>query len=494
MNTATRPDIRLQHADKLYIDGRWIAPKAGGRIEVVAPYSEQVVAIVAEATEADMDLAVAAARRAFDIGPWPRMTPAERAVFLRKLGAALGARTAELNAAWTEQVGALAAMAPFMIGGSLHNIEYYASLADTFPFVETHRPFDGQGVAYVAREPVGVAVAIVPWNAPFGIMINKIVPALLAGCTVIMKPSPETPLEAYIIAEAAAAAGFPEGVINLVTGHREASDYLVRNPSVDKVSFTGSTIAGKRIASVCGERIARCTLELGGKSAAIVLDDADLALTARTLAQTIALMSGQVCATLSRAIVPRPKAAAFAEAVAAELKTIRVGNPYRGDVQMGPLAMKRQLERVESYIARGVAEGARLVCGGKRPADLAQGYYFEPTLFTDVKSTMAIAQDEIFGPVIAMLTYDTEDEAVRIANDSAFGLFGAVFTQDNERAYRVARQVRTGGLVHNSFKMDPFLPFGGFKQSGLGREGGTAGLLSFTETKTILLEGAPSSL
>jgi aldehyde dehydrogenase (NAD+) len=333
MNAPARPEIRLQHPDKLFIDGRWIAPKKGGRIEVVSPVSEQVVARVAEAGEEDMDLAVAAARRAFDAGPWSRLSPAERGVHQRKLGAELGKRNPELCAAWTEQVGAMAW------------VDFYASLADSFPFVESHRPFDGQGAAYVVREPVGVVVAIAPWNAPLAIMINKVLPALLAGCTVIMKPAPETPLDAYIIAEAAEAAGFPDGVLNLVPANRDASDYLVRNPGVDKVSFTGSVVAGKRIGAVCGERIARCTLELGGKSAAVILDDADIGHAARTLANTIAMLSGQVCATLSRAVVPKSRAGEFAEALKSELTALRVGNPYQPDVQMGPLAMKRQLDR-----------------------------------------------------------------------------------------------------------------------------------------------------
>ncbi|SFV07869.1 aldehyde dehydrogenase [Pseudoduganella namucuonensis] len=492
MRDDARVEIRLKHADKLFINGRWTAPKKGGRIEIVSPHTERVCAVVAEASEEDMDAAVAAARKAFDDGPWPRMSPADRAAALRRLGAELGARSAELAAAWTEQVGALASFAPFMVGGTLHNIEHYASLAGGFPFVESHRAFDGQGAALVVREAVGVVAAIVPWNAPFAILVNKIAPALLAGCAVIMKPSPETPLEAYIIAEAAEAAGFPDGVVNLVPSHREAADYLVRNPGVDKVSFTGSTVAGRRIASVCGDRIARCTLELGGKSAAILLDDCDEAAAARTLAGTISMLSGQVCATLSRVIVPRARQASFTEALKAELEAIRVGDPYQADTQMGPMAMKRQLDRVEGYIARGIEEGARLVCGGGRPAGPARGHYLEPTLFAGVDSKMTIAQEEIFGPVIALLTYDDEAEAVRIANDSPFGLFGAVFTRDNDRAYRIARGVRTGALSQNAFRMDPFLPFGGFKQSGIGREGGSAGLASYTETKTVLLDGAPS--
>jgi len=494
MNDIHRSAIRLNHPDKLFIDGRWVPPAGDGRIEVISPHTEEVVAVVAEAREADMDRAVLAARAAFDRGPWPKLTHRERADHLLRLGAQLKLRAHELALAWTQQVGALSMMAPGMVGGAIGLLDYFAGLADTFAFAEKKQPFDGLGIAVVAREPVGVVVAIVPWNAPLLIMLNKIAPALLAGCPVIMKPSPETPLEAYIIAECAAAAGFPPGVINLVPSHREAADYLVRNPGVEKVSFTGSTTAGKRIASVCGERIARVTLELGGKSAAIVCDDADLESTAKHLAFVISIMSGQVCATLSRVLVSHARYETFAEALKTELTAITVGDPFDPASRMGPLAMRRQLVRVEGYMAKGLAEGARIACGGGRPKDLQRGCYFEPTLLTHVQSGMTVAQEEIFGPVIALLGYDGEEDAVRIANDSNYGLFGAVFTHDNDRAYRIARGVRAGALAQNGFRMDNFLPFGGFKQSGLGREGGEAGLASFTELKTILLDGAPSQL
>jgi aldehyde dehydrogenase (NAD+) len=482
----------LEHPTRLFIGGQWVAPVKGGQINVVAPHTERTTATVAEATEEDMDRAVAAAREAFDRGPWPRLSHRERADYLSKLRAALAERSAELATAWTFQVGGLSMVAPHMVGGALALLDFYAAAADKFAFVEKHRPSDGQGVAYVVHEPVGVIAAIAPWNAPLNIMLNKIAPALLAGCTVVMKPSPETPLETYIIAEAAESVGIPPGVLNLTPAHRPASDHLVRNPGIDKVSFTGSTAAGKRIGSVCGERIARCTLELGGKSAAIVLDDYDVNAAAKTLAQTIAIMSGQVCATLSRVLVSKKRQAAFEQALTRELQAIRVGDPTDPSSQMGPLAMRRQFDRVAGYIAKGKEEGARLVCGGDRPPHLKQGCYFNPTLFSNVDSRMVIAQEEIFGPVIALMTYEDEAEAVRIANDSNYGLFGAVFTHDNDKAYRIARAVRTGSLSHNAFKLDFFLPFGGFKQSGIGREGGFAGLASYTETKTILLEGEPS--
>ncbi len=302
-----------------------------------------------------------------------------------------------------------------------------------------------------------------------------------------MKPAPETPIEAYIIAEAADAIGMPAGVINLVTAHRQAADHLARHAGIDKVSFTGSVAAGRRIASVCGDRLARCTLELGGKSAAVLLDDADIGAAAKTLAQTIVMSAGQVCATLSRAIVLKRHQADLVEALQAELQAVRVGDPYDAAAQMGPLAMKRQRERVEEYIGIGRTEGARLVCGGRRPVHLPRGWYVEPTLFDGVDSSMRIAQEEIFGPVLTVLPCDDEEHAVRIANDSPFGLYGAVFTADRERALQVMRGVRTGTMSQNSFRFDPSLPFGGFKQSGLGREGGVEGMEAYTELKSMLL-------
>ncbi|WP_040788421.1 aldehyde dehydrogenase [Massilia niastensis] len=481
-------EIRIAHPQQLYIDGRWIDARRGGRIEVLSPSSERVIAVVAEASEEDMDAAVAAARSAFDSGPWPRMSPVERSEFLRRLAAALEPRLPELARAWCEQVGALASVAPYVIGAGKHWFDYYADIAAHYPFEEVRMPFDTRGKALVRREAVGVVAAIAPWNNPFGIMAGKIAPALLAGCTVVMKPAPETPLEAYIIAEAAEAAGLPPGVLNLVTGHRDASDHLVCHAGVDKVSFTGSVVAGRRIASVCGGRVARCTLELGGKSAAIVLDDYDPALAAKTLASTITMSAGQICATLSRVIVSRHRHDELVEAVREQMRTIRVGDPYDARSQMGPLAMERQRAKVEEYIAIGRREGAELVSGGARPSHLERGYYIQPTLFAKVTPQMRIAQEEIFGPVLSVLACEDEADAVRIANDSPFGLYGAVFTNDSRDALRVARAVRTGTISQNHFRFDPGLPFGGFKQSGLGREGGTAGLEAFTELKSVLLD------
>ncbi|MDB5719057.1 MAG: Aldehyde dehydrogenase [Sphingomonas bacterium] len=484
--------VRLRHPHSLYIGGQWIDAEKGGRIEVVSAHSEAVIATVAEASEGDMDRAVDAARAAFDEGPWPRLSPEERAGYLRKLHAALEPRVPELVRAWIDQIGALATVAPFVIGGGMHTLQFYIDLADRYPFVKEQAPADGRGEAMIVREPVGVAVAIVPWNNPFGIMISKVSGALLAGCTVIMKPAPETPLEAYVIAEAAEEAGLPPGVLNLVPGHREAADHLVRNRGVDKVSLTGSTVAGKRVAQVCGERLARYTLELGGKSAAIVCADADIADAARVLTQTIIMSAGQVCATLARVVVAAERHDALVEAIRAEMAAVRIGDPFDPASQLGPLALERQRTRVEDYIGIGQAEGATLAFGGGRPGHLPRGWYVEPTLFTHVACDMRIAREEIFGPVLTVQSFADEEEAVRIANDSPFGLFGAVFTADRDRAYRIARGMRTGTISHNLFRFDPLLPFGGFKESGIGREGGEEGLSAYTEIKSILLDGPQS--
>ena len=480
-------EVRLAHPDQLYIGGRWVEPRHPAWIEVISPHTEQVTARVAAGGEADMDDAVAAARLAFDEGPWPRLSPAERARRLRRFQAALEPRREELVRAWTDQVGSLITQSPLVIGAGFGTLDYYIGLGATYPFVEPRRPADGQGEAFIVREPVGVVAAIVPWNNPFGIMISKIAPALLAGCAVIMKPAPETPMEAHIIAEAADAAGLPPGVLNLVPSHREAADHLIRNAGVDKVSLTGSVVAGRRVASVCGERLARYTLELGGKSPAIVMDDCDIGETAKVLARTITMSAGQVCATLSRAIVSRRREAELTEAVVAEMQAIRIGDPLDPTTELGPLAMQRQRARVEDYIASGCSEGARLITGGRRPAHMNRGYYLAPTLFGEVQPGMRIAREEIFGPVLSVLAFDSEEEAVRIANDSDFGLYGAVFTADRDRAWRIARALRAGTICQNGFRFDPFLPFGGFKDSGVGREGGEEGLSAYVELKSVLL-------
>ncbi|CAH0495654.1 aldehyde dehydrogenase [Novosphingobium sp. CECT 9465] len=488
----TPEGVNVVHHDKLFIGGRWVAAHSGRMIDLVSPNTEQVVGRVAEADEADMDAAVAAARQAFDHGPWPATPPQERIAAFRRMVGHLETRVPELAKAWTAQMGGLASFAGPMHGGSVMALAQITGFAEQFEFVQ-RRPSMAADTALIAYEPVGVVAAIAPWNGPFGIMANKVAYALITGCTVIMKPSPETPLEAYIIAEAAEVAGIPAGVVNLVTGHREASDHLVCNEGVDKVSFTGSTLAGRRIASVCGARMARCTLELGGKSAAIIRDDFPIDVAARILAGTITMMSGQVCAMLSRVIIPRHRHDELADAIAAEMQQVRIGHSDDPAAQLGPVAMKRQLERIEMYIDEG-KRSADLVTGGGRPAHMNQGFFIEPTLFANVKNDSRIAQEEIFGPVLSLIPVDDEEDAIRTANASAYGLNGSVLTTDADAAYRIARRIRTGGVGQNGLRMDFGLPFGGFKQSGIGREGGPEGLLPYLEMKTILIDGMPTTL
>ena len=477
--------IDIAHPDKVFIGGAWVSA-TGGTIDVVSAHSEAIIARIAEAGEEDVDRAALAARKAFDEGPWPRLSPQERAEYLRRLSKALEPRMPEIARAWVDQIGALATAAPFVTGGGKFWFDYYAGLGDEFDWVRETTRIDGSGKAMVVREPAGVVAAIAPWNNPFGIVAGKVAPALMAGCTVVMKPAPETPLEAYILAEAAEAAGLPPGVVNLVCADRAASDRLVRHPAIDKVSFTGSVAAGRTIGMACAERFARCTLELGGKSAAIVLEDADIALTAATLAQVITLSAGQVCATLSRVVAVRSIHAALTEALAAELAKVTVGHPDDPTARMGPLAMRRQRDRVEQFVSEAQTEGATLALGGGRTKGMDAGWYFDPTLFVRVDPSMRIAREEVFGPVLTVLEAEDERAAIAIANDSDFGLYGAVFCADPDRAYRVAREVRTGTVAHNAFLFDPSLPFGGFKMSGIGREGGREGLAAFTEIKSLI--------
>lgn len=480
--------IHVKHLDKFYIGGAWVAPSSDGAIEVISPVTEEAVFTVAEAREADIDRAVAAARTAFDQGPWPRLSHAERAAYLSKFGEALKRRNDELGHAWTTQIGVLHAMTRFVGIGGAATFDRYAAMASTFEFEERHAPLDGKGRGLLVREPVGVVAAIVPWNSPLGLACGKTAPALLAGCTVILKASPETPIEAHIMAEIAEEIGLPDGVLNVVTAHRPASEHLIRNPDVDKVSFTGSSAAGRRIASILGERMARYTMELGGKSAAIVLDDFGTDETVKALTGAICIMSGQVCAALTRIVVPRKRHDEFAEGFASALKALRPGDPYDPGSALGPLATERQLERVQGYIAKGVDEGARLAAGGGRPAGLNRGYYVEPTLFANVDNRMVIAQEEIFGPVLSLIPADSDEDAIRIANDSCYGLSGAVLTHDSDRAYAVARRIRTGNVAQGRLRADLSIAFGGFKQSGVGREGGREGLLPYLESKTVLLD------
>lgn len=487
--------LSIGHPDKVFFGGEWVQPQGSGKLHLVNPASGDAIGAVAEAGATDVDRAVAAAKSAFDTGPWPRMAPAERAGLMRALGAELEARGPALERMWIDQVGVPVAMARGVGMGAAALLNYYAALAEGTRF-EDVRPSAGfqSKVAVVVKEPVGVVAAINPWNGPLVGMLMKVAPALAAGCTIIMKPAPETPLEAFVIAEAAQAAGLPAGVINLLPANREVSDLLVRHPGVDKVAFTGSTAVGLQVAQICAARMARYTMELGGKSAAIILDDFDPAQTGPMLAPLVTQLCGQACINYSRILVPRARYRDHVDSLASAMAAISVGDPWAETTAMGPLAMGRQRERVEGYIATGLKEGARLATGGGRPTALDRGFYIEPTVFCDANNDMVIAREEIFGPVTAMIRYDTQEEAIAIANASEYGLSGGVYTHDTDRAYAVARCIRTGHFTQNGREFDLTNPFGGFKKSGVGREGGPEGMDAYVELKTVFLPSLPSVL
>jgi acyl-CoA reductase-like NAD-dependent aldehyde dehydrogenase len=482
----------VKHPDKLFIGGTWVSPTGNSTFSVVESSTEELFETIAEADATDVERAVAAARNAFDHGPWPRMSHRERAICLRAIATELELDSEPNALVWTAETGVLHKYARGTASGLAATFRSYADLAESFPFEERHTPKLGGELALVVREPVGVVGAIVPWNGAPGLTTNKVAPALLAGCSIVVKSSPEAPGSGYLLAEACERAGLPPGVLNVITAEREASEHLVRHPGVDKITFTGSTTAGRRIASLCGERIARCTLELGGKSPAIVFDDYDIGAAARVIAARAVLQTGQVCWSVTRVIVDRHRHDSLVEALSAEFRQVTIGNPFDPEIQMGPLATRRQRDRVEALIQRGQAEGAVLATGGKRPQHLDCGFFIEPTVFGEVDNRSTIGREEIFGPVLSVIPINSEEEALAVANDTIFGLNSAVFTNDVDRAYRFARGIRAGTVGHNGVRREHGLPFGGFKQSGIGREGGPEGLLPYLETKTIILDGSPA--
>jgi len=495
MSVLTRPRFDLKNPEKLFIGGRWIEPSSTELIDVINPATEEVTIRVAAAQPADMERAIEAAREAFDNGPWPRMEPAERAHYLRKFANALRAQAERLGAIQSYEMGIMFELSKHGPDWAAARFDYYADLADKFAWIEHHRPVDGGEFGLLVREPVGVVGSIIPWNGPLTITSFKIAPALIAGCTIILKAAPEAPGEAYVLAEIAEEIGLPPGVLNVVAADREASEILVRDPRVDKIAFTGSTAAGQRIGSLVGQRVGRLTLELGGKSAAIILDDFDIGEAADTIATAATRLTGQACSCLSRIIVPRKRHDAMVEALAAIFKSVRIGDPFDSQVDMGPVVSERQRGRILSFMAAGKEEGASLVCGGGRPAQLGQGWYVEPTVFGNVDNASTIAREEIFGPVLSVIAVEEDSHAVDIANDSIYGLNASVFSNDIDRVYAIGRRLQSGTVGHNAFRGGDFtIGFGGFKRSGLGREGGVEGLMPYFETKTMLLDALPASL
>jgi aldehyde dehydrogenase (NAD+) len=474
--------------DRLYIGGQWTAPASAERIHVTEAATEEHLGSVPEGTVADIDAAVDAARKAFDDpAGWASWSPAQRGAVLERFAGALEARGAETARRVSVQNGMpLWLSQSFEAGFPALLLRYYAGLVEAGQ-EEIRAGMLGKK-SLIRREPVGVVAAIVPWNVPQAISFLKLGPALAAGNTVVLKPAPETVLDAFLMAEAALEAGLPPGVLNVVPAGREVGAYLVAHPGVDKVSFTGSTAAGRVIAETCGRLLRPVTLELGGKSAAIVLDDADLAGSIESFFGATLLNNGQICWLGTRVLAPRSRYDAVVEAITALARSLKIGDPLEPDTKIGPLVSDRQRHRVESYIAKGKADGGRLTAGGGRPEGLDRGWYVEPTIFADVDPRAAIAQEEIFGPVLAVIPYSDEREAVAIANDSDYGLGGSVWTSDPGRGASFARKVRSGTIGVNGYVNDPYAPFGGIKASGMGRELGPEGLLPFQLLKTIYLD------
>jgi betaine-aldehyde dehydrogenase len=473
--------------DRFFIGGEWVAPAGTGTVDVVNPATEEPAGRVPEATEADIDRAVESARRAFDEGPWPRMSAAERAAVLTKVSDAIKADMQGLAELISTEMGSPVSwatmgqvLAPSMI------FDYYTGLAQSYAFDEVRAGL--MGPVLVSNEPVGVVAAIAPWNVPLFIAAAKLAPALVAGCTVVFKPALETPLDGLRLAELFEEAGLPKGVLSVVPAGRETGEHLVRHPKVDKVSFTGSTAAGKKIGAICGEQLKRFSLELGGKSAAIILDDANLDEALPMLLPNAVMNNGEACIAQTRILAPRDRYQEVVDALSERMGAMPVGDPLDPTVEVGPLVAERQRDRVEGYIKIGQEEGAKIALGGGRPAGLDKGWYVEPTLFVDVDNSMRIAQEEIFGPVLTVIPYEGDDQAVAVANDSHYGLCGSVWTADPDRGLKVARQVRTGTYMLNSpIPIDFATPFGGYKESGLGREFGPEGLELFLEQKSITL-------
>jgi acyl-CoA reductase-like NAD-dependent aldehyde dehydrogenase len=466
--------------EKLYIGGTWVPSDGTGRLEVVNSTTEEVMAVIPEGTAADVDRAVAAARQAFP--GWSQTSVDERAKYLTRIQEGLEARTEEIATVVAQEVGMPVKLSQIIQAGlPKANFGIAAQEVQDFAFEETI------GNSLVVREPVGVVGCITPWNYPLHQIALKVAPALAAGCTVVLKPSEVAPVNAFILAEVIDEVGLPAGVFNLVTGVGPVvGEAIAAHPDVDMVSFTGSTRAGKRVAELAAQTVKRVALELGGKSANVILDDADLQKAVTDGVGKCFLNSGQTCTALTRMLVPREKLAEVEAIATAAAETFTPGDPFEKTSRIGPLVSATQRERVRGYIAKGEQEGAKLLTGGAdAPDGLDTGYFVKPTVFSDVTPDMTIAKEEIFGPVLAIMPYEDEDDAVRIANDSIYGLAGGVWSGDSDRALRVARRIRAGQIEVNGGAFNVKAPFGGYKQSGVGREAGTYGLEEFLEVKAL---------
>lgn len=481
-------DIKIPGMDKLMIAGGWRVPSSSETIDVVMPSTGKAIATVPSPSKEDADAAIDAARKAFDSGPWPSMAIEERVEVCRRFAKGLEDRFDLMSRAWTFESGF-----PKYYGDVINRAgegiwNHVLQMAPGLTWEEQRN--SGHSDVVLRREPVGVALAILTNNGPVSLTGLKIIPGLVAGCPIVMKYAPDTQLVGRFIADAAAEAGFPPGVVSVLCANLETTQYMVEHPSVDMVHMTGSLAAAKDVLARSAPKFGRTVFELGGKSPAILVDDVDLDKVMPTLIPGGVGGSGQVCVALTRVIAPRSRYDEIVDRIASEYKKIRVGDPFDELTEMGPMSSERALRRTEQMVAQAIDDGARLVVGGERPAEMTEGYYYTPTLLSDVEPTMTIAQEEVFGPVVVVIPYDDIDQAVDIANGTRYGLAGSVYSSDRDKAYEIAKRIRSGSVGINVAGVALTEPFGGMKQSGWGREGSSEGIFEYTEIKQLLLSGS----
>jgi aldehyde dehydrogenase (NAD+) len=479
--------VKIPSYERIFIGGRWQQATGGEATEIISPYTEEVIAHVPTGSVDDIDAAVQAARTAFDDGPWPRLSHAERIEAVERLTAVYSQHLDEMADLITAEMGSPASFSRLgQAAGAASIMALTTQAAKKFPWVQ--RRAGVMGEVHVRRQPVGVVGIIIPWNVPQNLLMPKLIPALIAGCTVVIKPAPETPLDTLWVAEMIEQIGLPEGVVSVVPGGRDTGEALVRHPGIDKIAFTGSSATGRHIASLCGEQLKRYSLELGGKSAAIVLDDAHIPKTVNGLKMASLMNNGQACVAQTRILVSENKHDELVDALAEMMAGLSIGDPADMATDIGPLVSRRQQQRVQDHIRIGTEEGAKLVLGGAESPH-ARGWFVRPTLFADATNDMTIAREEIFGPVLTVLKYTDERDAIRIANDSDYGLAGSVWTKDVAHGLEISGQVRTGTYGINMYMLDISTPFGGFKQSGIGREFDEEGLAEYTELQSVVCAG-----
>jgi aldehyde dehydrogenase (NAD+) len=490
--------------EAFFIGGGWRKAQSDDRFDIISPRSEQVIGHVPAASRADIDAAVAAARKAFDEGEWPRLTPAERADYLTRMADAISKRQSELAELISEELGCTLFLSQvYQVISPMLSLNYNAEIGRSLDTAQVRISDLGPlaagseggsiipmaGASLVVQEPIGVVAAFPAYNFAFPAVPQKVGPAMIAGCTAVVKVTEPNPLATFIYGEICEEVGLPPGVLNIVAARGPESEYLVRHPGVDMVSFTGSVQTGSRIGAACGELIRPCVLELGGKSAAIVLEDARIEDVIPVLVgATAGGNAGQSCVALSRIVVPASQYDQYAEALVEAFRSLKVGDPFEADTVVSPLVTEGQRARVEQYVEIARKEGATIATGGRRPAGLDRGWYYEPTLITDADNSMRSSREEIFGPVASLIPHNGEDDAIRIANDNELGLSGAVFTADDAHGFEVAHQVRAGTFSVNTFAADLGSPFGGYKKSGIGREHGPTAYQEFLHYKTISVD------